>query len=584
MKHFKPYLLPLSLAAVQWLVTTLLHTDRAFFTYDHVTPWMVATKVLYLLFLAVTWSFLFASVRNIRAGKPAWRRGGLIAGCYFAVMLVFLLLMWPGTWSWDDLFTLEKISTYQSFDPWQHIITGAYQSVLLQILPFPGGVILLQNAIISVCVAFLVTKLEASFPLRTLPNKALDIFVKVLPFLLPPVLIYQFSGYRLGLYIYLELVLLVMLLCAWKDKEEWSVSYLLLFVFLAVIVSLWRTESFLYLILVLVMIPCIKRDVLPKAKKAVCLALVVIGFLGIYKVQSVSLGQDNYQLMSVMRPVCEVVRHADPTTDAEELSVIDQVLNVDEIIANPNIDGEQMFWRENTVRDSYTQEDYSNLLKSFVSLSKKYPGVVLRERTALFVRGSGLTGNPVTCSPYAAAAYDPDTTIEAAVETQSKHWIGNRPISRSVRKNTINALSCRKPNGTFMQKPYRVVWNAIIPEVILLAAWVVCIVKKKWWPFGILTAVLLKLPIIFLTEPSGWFMYVLSFYLLGYTLLVYRLLGRRGRNADRPHRSEPDAKTASPSRASTNTANGSPDDALRGLESSNAKNPETSPKETLTHE
>lgn len=448
-------------------------------------------------------------------------------GCYFAVTAVLLLLMWPGTWSWDDLYTLVNISAYENWDPWQHILTGAYQSVLLQVLPFPGGIILQQNIIISVCVAFIVTKLEYTFPLRTLKHKPLDLFVKVLPFLAPPVLIYQFSGYRLGMYIYLELVLLVILLCAWKDKKEWSVPYLLLFVFLAVVVSLWRTESFLYLPLVLILVPCIRGDILPKSKKVVTLVLVLAGFLGIYKLQSAALGQDNYQLMSVMRPVCEVVRHADAAEDAEELATIDKVLNVEQINENPDVDGEQMFWMEGTVREGYAPEDYSALLHSFVKLSMKYPKVVLSERANLFLRGSGVTGRPVTCAHFAVEAYEPNTFVDAAKVTQKKGWFANKPISVDVRRATINALSCRKTNGTHMQKPYRVLWNALIPEAILLAAWIATLCKKKWWAFGILTAVLLRLPIIFLTEPSGWFMYVLSFYLLGYTTLVYSLLLKR---------------------------------------------------------
>ena len=38
MKDLKPYVLPLSLAALQWLLTTLLRADRVFFTYDHAAP------------------------------------------------------------------------------------------------------------------------------------------------------------------------------------------------------------------------------------------------------------------------------------------------------------------------------------------------------------------------------------------------------------------------------------------------------------------------------------------------------------------------------------------------------------------
>ena len=92
MKDLKPYVLPLSLAAVQWIATTLLRVDRVFFTYDHVTPWMIATKVLYFLFLAVAWCFLFAAVRNIRDNKAGWRRGAQVFALYWPITLIFQIL------------------------------------------------------------------------------------------------------------------------------------------------------------------------------------------------------------------------------------------------------------------------------------------------------------------------------------------------------------------------------------------------------------------------------------------------------------------------------------------------------------
>lgn len=545
MKHLKPYVLPLSLAVLQWLVTTLLRVDRVFFTYDHVTPWFVATKVLYFLFLAVAWCFCFAAVRNVRAGKPQWKRGAFVFGCYFTIMLVFLLLMWPGTWSWDDIAHLDTISTYESWNPWHHFITGAYQSVFLQVLPFPAGIIFLQEAVISLCVAFVVTKLEQSFELHTFQNKWLDVFVKVLPFLAPPILIYQFSGYRLALYIYVELVMLVMLLCAWKDKKEWSVPYLLLFAFLAVLAAAWRTESFLYLPLVCILIPCMEKDVLPKAKKAVCLALILVGFLGVFKFQSVALGNNNYTLMSFMRPAAELIRAADPEADKEDLAVMDKVVSVDVVLANPDIDGEHIQLRTNAVRD-YSEEEFSGFLKSFVHMSLKHPKVVLEERTKLFLHASGAFGDAVTCTPTAVGAFEPGSTIETAEILNQHEWFANKPISVDVRRATINALSCRKTNGTYMQKPYRVVWNTLIPELVLLAAWIATLSKKKWWPFAILTAVLLRLPIIYLTEPSGWFMYQLSFYLLGYTVLVFSALWGAGRRIAKEQENEtPDKETLS---------------------------------------
>ena len=158
---------------------------------------------------------------------------------------------------------------------------------------------------------------------------------------------------------------------------------------------------------------------------------------------------------------------------------------------------------------------------AMVNLAKKYPKVVLTERWELFVKGSGWDADTVRCLPYSMEAYRPGSDIDSALILQNHQWPGNTPISREVRERTIHFLGLRKMNGTLKQKSNKLLWNAFIPEAVLLAAWLLCLALRKWWPFGLLSAVLLKLPVVFLTEPARWFMYQLSFYLLGFTVLVY---------------------------------------------------------------
>ena len=76
-------------------------------------------------------------------------------------------------------------------------------------------------------------------------------------------------------------------------------------------------------------------------------------------------------------------------------------------------------------------------------------------------------------------------------------------------------------NNSFIAALRRIIWNAIIPELVLIYAWMKVCFKKEWYYFGILTAILSKLGIVVLTQPSNWFMYVLSFYLLGYVLAIF---------------------------------------------------------------
>lgn len=339
MEKFKRYLrknkLPLIGAVIQWFITTLLQVDRAFFSYDHETKYFIIVKFLYLMLLLVAWLFMVNAIKKIREGNSLYCRGLKIFITYLTLMMLLLLILWPGTWAWDDLWTLNSIQWYSTFNAWQHIISGIYQDVMLQILPFPGGIIFLQNIIASLCVAFSVAKLEQGFSIKRLKWDLLDILLKILPFLLPPVLMYQFSGYRLGLYVYLELVMLVILICAIKDTQVWNLKYVLLFSFLTVVVSTWRTESFVYIPCACILILSLKKSAVSSLKKVLCIALMIIGFLGMNRWQNNELGNSNYQIISLLRPCAELVRAADYEDDAEELALIDKVTDLEVIHNNP---------------------------------------------------------------------------------------------------------------------------------------------------------------------------------------------------------------------------------------------------------
>lgn len=512
------------IALLQWFLTTVFQVDRLFFSYDCETVYLLVTKFLYFCFLFVVWYFVLNAYKKIKGKDAHYCRGFKVFITYFIVMMVLLLLLWPGTWAWDDLWTLNAISSYGGWNPWQNIITGAYQDVLLQVLPFPGGIILLQNIIIALCVAFSVTKLESIFEIKRLKHNGLDVFVRILPFLLPPVLMYQFSGYRMGLYVYLELVMLVMLISAGKDKKEWDWKWMLLFSFLCVIVSSWRTESFFYIPAVCILIAFNKRNVISRKKKIACIVILITGFVGVNQFQNRALGNSNYEVISLMRPCVELVRAADYLQDKEILDAIDKVVLLEAIYNNPSNDGETLYWSGEAVRNGYTRDDYNSFLKAFLALSLKYPKVVIAERWDLFIRGSGITGETITNVEWASRLFDLENGNAAAKSVLEKGWVANSPVFKNIRKKTIEILGMTLNDSALMGAFRRIIWNAIIPILILIYAWMKLLVKKKWYLLGICTAVLIRVPVVILTEPSGWIMYLLSFYFLGYVYLVYQML------------------------------------------------------------
>lgn len=529
-RFFSEYRKPLTLGTVQWMVTTMLQVDRLFFSYEHESRIFFLVKGLYLLLLLAAWCFgaYLLKLKRTNGGDPEFQRGAEIFKVYFSILMVLLLLLWPGTWSWDDLFTLDAIHDYHSLYPWQHILTGLYQDLLLQILPFPGGIIFLQNAIAALCVAFSVTKLEKIFSIGRLKIKLLDIFLKVLPFLLPPVLLYQFSGYRIGVYLYLELVLLVLLLCACREKKSWRWSGVLLFSFLTVIVCTWRTESVIYIPCVAVVFLLLKESTISRLKRVVSLALILAGVMGINQWQSWEQGTGDYQVVAIIRPCTELIRAADPVEDAEELASIDKVMDLQIVYENPTLDGEMLYWGTQCVRtrnddptDDYTDQDFGDYIKAFLKLSVKYPGVVLKERVNLFLQSAGVKGQMTTNVSAAAILFQDDTDNLAAQNTLSKGWFADTPVFKDLRTKVIYALGCMNGDGTPIVWAMRLVWNGLIPLVFLGVGWFILLLKKKWDIWWIVSVLLGKVVIVFLTQPAPWIMYLLSFYMLGYLLVIF---------------------------------------------------------------
>lgn len=524
-KQLSGFLLPCLCGAANWCAVLALHLSRLFFRIEERTSIFWIPKILLLLFLMAFWCFLFQVVRKLHSKDAGYLRGAQIFAVYFPILMVLMLILWPGTFSWDDAITLNVISYYDSFFPQQHILTGIYQDVLLHLLPFPGGMILLQNCIISVCVCFCVVRLEKAFDLKKLKNPIADILLKLLPFFAPPVIMYQFSGYRIGLYIFLELTVLVMLLCANQKDSPWSWSYLLLFAFLSVIVSVWRTEALVYIPFLAVLLMMVRKETLPVFRKVVCFLLILCGFFTMTWLQNRSAGDSTYQLISLVRPCTALVRSADPVEDAQALADIDRVVSLEVIRDNPEENGESLYWNKELTRE-YTPEDYKAFQAAMGKLCLKYPMAFLRERWDLFIEGSGLTGNSNT-NVGSARFFDADYTSGAKKVTVNKNWVAFRPLFPQLRKSFIYLINGCDSEGrdTFAA---RIIINAILPELILLFTWVRLLVQKKWYPWLISSAVMAKLGVVFLTQPSRWFMYVLSFYLLGYLCLVYQIWIRIG--------------------------------------------------------
>lgn len=507
---------PSLIAIIHFLITAVLKIDRYFFDYSCLdTGHYYFIKILYFICLFIFWNFIFFVYKKIKEKNIVYKRGLKLFLIYFVIMTILILLVYPGLWSWDDIYVL-KSDICSHYSGWQHILSGFEHMIALEFLPFTGGIIIIRNFIISCCVSFIIIKIENNYSLK-LNNKILDYFLKIIPFLMFPLLRYQLSGYRMGLCVYFEMVVLCILICALKEKTKWSILYSVSFILLSIISITWRSENFVYLPMIFILLMLLK-NIGSIQKRLIIISAIIIGVLIINSKQELYLGTKDYEIMSTLRQATVLVRFTDPKKDEKELNDINKVLKI-ETIKNNKANGEALYWIYNVVRDDYSKLEYQKYLNALISLAIKYPKIVLGERINLFLDTSGIRGQRNGSNLYLINILSDNknnSEVSLFFKELGKKCILNKPINKELKKQTAN-LICLERNDFL----YKIVWN-IIPPIIAILIWgITMLLKRRWKEFLIFTVIIAKMVLIFLTAPSIYIMYYLSFYLMGYIIIFY---------------------------------------------------------------
>lgn len=515
------YMIPLICALLQWILWQALGIGKGFLSFDISRPYVWVQKGMFLCLLILAWCFAFYVIKEIRSDNKAVKRGLQIFAVYFAILFIMLLILWPGTWYWDDIGVLASARDYDVLS-WQHFLSSFFQTVFLQLIPMPGGVIFCQLVIAAVIVSYALTDFELTFckgkPLVSL--WPMDTLIKLIPFLLPPVILYQYSGFRMGMYIFYEVFVLALIICISYRQRKISLQMLLILGLLSAVLSTWRTEGILYAPAVIIMVLIQDREMIDLKKKLFTIAVMILGILMISSYQKKMSGNNDYSVVTFLRPLSEVVRAADPAADAALLSDVDKVVDIQTILDHPGEDGESLLWKYDLEIRDFTDEEYSGYMKAFIGLCLRHPKAVAKERIKVFIDTSAIHGrtNPTNVVG-AYYLFDPDEQNENQAEFVSWDVPLNHALSADLRQRFILFLGCLKPD--FSERiTYRLVWDTIIPLAILILFWFYLLIKRKWKMLIAFSSVAGRIPILFLTAPATWTMYYLSFYLLGYLTLV----------------------------------------------------------------
>lgn len=506
--------LPFFIIAVLQFAETVF-TDPHIFAGVHIFHYRkyYLLKAIVFVALFLFWQMVPFVIRKVRRKEwPASRLNYFLI--YFAVLLVLLILTWPGVWRWDE-FNILNYAVSLRFMYWQHWLTSLYYMVCLSIFPFPAGIVMIQAFLIALIVGYILYRLSVFVPGKW-------VYAVYIPLLFPCVLSNNLYPIRLPVYSYLELLFFALLLfkflektkVTWKDVVVWSV--------LLALISTWRTEAVFYLVAVpLAMIVLFRKRITGKQLISFFAAAAVMGG-AVLVVQAKGQTDDSYFLTGTTEPLHGIFSSPDLNATEEETAAIDKVISVDLL---KTTSGDYAFYYGS--REGYTKTDLNNYKKAYYELVLRNIPAVVKNRVQLFIKTNGMVRNTnINCgiSPQLFTNNLDDSIAQKYTEF-ARAYPASRPLSVGVRSFIVSVLDCRDTaDYNHTNALFPVFWNSLPPLLILLVLMIVELFGKKKALALIPLLILLKTALIFATAPADIFMYYLPVMIVGYVFGVLWLL------------------------------------------------------------
>lgn len=513
----KKQIIPELLAAVLWGILTLW-TDRLFFRYDWRTTAFFVYKALFVLLAFLLVHGIVTLVKKLRAkDRFVWRWLQWTLP-YLAVNLIVLLIVWPGCWGNDDLNVLSLARTLQ-MDAWQHFLTSSAFILSLMFVPIPGGVVLIQNLLISAAVGcFAATAQDLTEKRLVRPVKPVWFAIVYLPFLLPPVLMHNQNPFRTTWSCWCELFLVFMLVAFYLRGTRLTRAELTAVVVLGALAASWRSECVYYLAAIPVMLAvlCCKKLLRPLALGVVT-ALILCGYMASSRYTSSLMGEAwQYQRIALCYQMAALVQDADPAEDAAELAAIDKIYDVDYCRSHPEIHGNAL--REAILRNGGSDAEWKECRGAIARLALRYPKSLLRERLDVFnntlrQRQNGRSNQKIVfASSFLMYEGEPerDVLIEFLQDSAAV-----KPLNQELRKNFIINVAL---SGDFAGGLIDWTWWMLPPFVLLFAACLVLLVRRRWMLLFAAGTFFVRIPLVFLTAPDTYFLYYLTPFIAGYAV------------------------------------------------------------------
>lgn len=501
------------IAFFHWLIT--FFTDRLIFTYhlfDFSTTKAIAKTILawggkfaFLFILIGLYQFAAYLIVKVKQGNQYTKRFLFHTGIYFFVMLVFLLLTWPGIWRMDE-FGMLDLARQVLPQFWQSYLTSIWYIFALMLVPIPAGIVLVEITITSCITGYIINKCE-----KYCKNKKW-VWILYVPFLLFPVIDSNLYPLRMSLYAFLELFLAFLFINKAIECYEIQKQDMWVLAILASLVVSFRSEAIYYLFMAPVTFLLLyrKKSSIQIKIQFVCFFIgLSILLTGVQLIGNRLESGNNYDLTSTLLPLAPLLKEADDNHDKKQLKQIDQVVDVKVLLEGyrQGKTGISIYWSNpNLVRKNYTSVQYAEFKSGYYKLITKYPGVFLKERLVTFLESNQLLNK-------SEDIYRTQTN-QRYISFREGYYL-NTPISERARYTVITILECIPS-----KLGHAILYSSFLQAIATFVLLIYWIGKKRWEYALVLFNICAKIPLIFLTAPSRLFMYYYSIYLVGNVIIA----------------------------------------------------------------
>ena len=399
---------------------------------------------------------------------------------------------------------------------WQSIITQLFYIYSMLLIPSPVGITIMQIIIISLCIAFLHTKVEMRF------NKKYYNIIIYLLLLTPAIIINNLYALRLQLYAYIMMVLFTNLIFDYWDKKEIKLFKAVFLYVLSALIILWRSEGIIFIFILPILMTITYKNLRKVYLVALMLIINIITYLGYSKIIP---SDSRYQTLIFMNPLSVMLQEELKGDNIQEdLEKIDKVMDVKLIKENPSYIETPAYWN---YQDTIFREDYKQYMgdfyKAYADIIINNPVEFIKARIKTFLASSGMDESTSKGGAFTRYFSGNTEKSEAISNFLDKYKIMN-PINKELKVSVETLLAGVEEAKETGIRP--VFWNVLPILILMFIILIERLIHKDFITTMIILSLYAKAGVVFLTAPASYFMYYLPEYICGIVIIILSIYKR----------------------------------------------------------